>query len=195
LRPEAVLDSGQFAMASTQQDGSEDKVLLGRITGIYGLQGWVKVHSDTMPRENITGYKEWMLEQSGQWTNFRVIGGRPQGKTIVAQLDEVSTPEQASALIGAGIAVSRSAMPSLASGEYYWADLTGMKVRTVDGVDIGPVVRLFETGANDVVVIADERSDQAESGNEILVPWLVPDVITEVNMESRLITIDWDPDF
>jgi len=195
LQPEAGSDSGQFAMVLTQQEEPLGKVLLGRITGIYGLQGWVKIHSDTMPRENIIGYKEWMLEHSGQWTKVRVTGGRPQGKTIVAQLDGVSTPEQASALIGASIAVGRSAMPPLAAGEYYWADLTGMKVRTVDGVNVGPVVRLFETGANDVVVIADERSDQEESGNEILVPWLVPDVITEVDMESRLITIDWDPDF
>lgn len=182
-------------MTSSQQEDPAEKVLLGRITGIYGLQGWVKVHSDTMPRENITGYKEWLLEQSGQWSSVTVTGGRPQGKTIVAQLAGISTPEQASELIGAAIAVQRTQMPSLSAGEYYWADLTGMKVKTVDGVEVGSVVRLFETGANDVVVITDERSEQTESNIEILVPWLVPDVITDVDMESRTITIDWDPDF
>ena len=58
---------------------------------------------------------------------------------------------------------------------------------------IGPVDRLFETGANDVMVVTDHRDDR--SAKEVLVPWLVPDVITEVDMENSIITIDWDPDF
>lgn len=184
-----------MSSSDTQIHAHGEKVLLGKINGIYGLKGWVKVHSDTLPRENITSYKEWLLELGGEWSSVAVVSGRPQGKTIVAQLDGVSTPEQASRLIGAPIAVQRSAMPKLAEGEYYWADLTGMQVNTVNGEKIGTIIRLFETGANDVVVVADERSDQSTSCSEILVPWLVPDVITEVNMESRLITIDWDPDF
>ncbi|MGQ7842914.1 ribosome maturation factor RimM [Granulosicoccus sp. 3-233] len=171
-----------------------DRVLLGHITGVYGLKGWVKVHSDTNPRDNIVTYKSWWLEQRGNWTQVRMLQGRPQGKTIIAQLEGVDTPEGAHALIGATIAVSRAALPEPAEGEYYWADLIGMQVRTVEGVQIGPVERLFETGANDVVVISDER-EETEGSSEVLVPWLVPDVITEVNSKDRIITIDWDPDF
>lgn len=182
-------------MCPSDDSDQAEKVLLGKVTGVYGLKGWVKVHSDTLPRENIIHYRQWMMERGGEWSVVGVTGGRPQGKTIVAQLEGVSTPEEAGGYIGASIAVLRSAMPALAEGEYYWADLTGMHVVTVEGVDIGKVVRLFETGANDVVVIADERGDPTTSGSEILVPWLVPDVITDVNMESRVVTIDWDPDF
>jgi len=182
------------AVSDSLPDRPAERILLGHITGVSGLQGWVKVHSDTSPRSNIVAYKSWQLEQSGQWAEVKVLGGRPQGKTIVAQLEGVSTPEQASELIGARIAVSRSALPQLEPGEYYWADLTGMHVRTVDGKDIGPVNRLFETGANDVVVISDHRVEQ-QGCNEVLVPWLVPDVITDVDVKNRVITIDWDPDF
>ena len=159
------------------------------------------MHSDTSPRENITAYSVWWLQQSGDWRKVRVLGGRPQGKTIVAQIEGFDSPEQSSKLIGAKIAVERDALPELAEGEFYWADLTGMQVRTVDDVAIGPVSRLFETGANDVVVITDERevavteNDASSVSREVLVPWLVPDVIKEVNMESGVITIDWDPDF
>ncbi len=174
---------------------TENKVILGRITGIFGLQGWVKVHSDTNPRENITGYKSWWLKQDGSWRQWQVTGGRPQGKTIVAQLKGISTPEQGSALIGATIAVDRDDMPTLSPGEYYWADLEGMQVRTVDGIDVGVVARLFETGANDVLVVTDQREGHAGKGKEVLVPWLVPDVVTEVDNENRMITVDWDPDF
>lgn len=187
-------DPNPLAVATLAAD-SADRVQLGRITGTYGLQGWVKVHSDTSPRENITTYKRWWLEQSGQSRQVVVKSGRPQGKTIVAQLEGVGSVEEASALVGADISVERTAMPALADGEYYWTDLTGVHVRTLDGVDVGPVVRLFETGANDVVVVADRRPGVEGSNREVLVPWLVPDVITEVDLERRVITVDWDPDF
>ena len=182
------------AVSDSLSDSPVERILLGHITGVSGLQGWVKVHSDTNPRDNIVAYKAWSLEQSGTWSEIKVLGGRPQGKTIVAQLEGISSPEQASGLIGAKIAVRRSALPELGSGEYYWADLTGMHVKTVDGMAIGPVNRLFETGANDVVVIDDHRGEQ-QGSKEVLVPWLVPDVITDIDVKNRIITIDWDPDF
>ena len=181
-------------VSETLSGSPTERILLGHITGVSGLQGWVKVHSDTNPRSNIVAYKSWALEQSGTWTEVKVLGGRPQGKTIVAQLEGFSSSEQASALIGARIGVSRSALPELGDGEYYWADLVGMHVKTLGGVNIGLVSRLFETGANDVVVIDDHRGDKHDS-REVLVPWLVPDVITDVDMSNRIITIDWDPDF
>lgn len=175
-------------------DESSQRVLLGHITGISGLKGWVKVHSDTRPRENIIKYPLWWLERRGEWSAVKVLSARPQGKTIVAHLEGVDSPEEGSLLIGAKIAVPRNDMPKPAEGEYYWADLTGMLVRTVDSVEVGPVVRLFETGANDVMVVSDTRTELAGS-KEILVPWLLPDVITDVDMDNRIITVDWDPDF
>lgn len=194
------------------REGSQ-RILLGHITGVSGLKGWVKVHSDTHPRENIFTYASWWLEQAGDWSQVNVADGRPQGKTLVVQIEGISSPEQASLLIGAKIAVDRQSMPALSPGEYYWSDLTGMGVRTSDGTQIGTVSRLFETGANDVLVVSDERhvkgvakdqgEDSKEAGKpaksgavkEVLVPWLVPSVITEVDMDNRIITVDWDPDF
>ena len=193
-------------------DNSQERISLGHVTGVSGLKGWIKVHSDTNPRENIVSYPSWWLEQSGQWRKVVVMEGRPQGKTIVARIEGVATPEQASALIGARITVDRDAMPALGEGEFYWTDLVGMQVHTVDGVHIGTANRLFETGANDVLVVTDERQVHAEdlpdaagestsgkkgkgAGKEVLVPWLVPDVIREVDMEKGTILVDWDPDF
>ncbi|MFK7855597.1 MAG: ribosome maturation factor RimM [Granulosicoccus sp.] len=182
------------AVSESLPDSPAERIMLGHITGVSGLQGWVKVHSDTSPRNNIVAYRSWWLEQSGQWSEVKVLGGRPQGKTIVAHIEGVTSPEQAGVLIGARIAVKRSDLPVLGSGEYYWADLIGMQVKTIEGNFIGPVNRLFETGANDVVVIDDHR-ELNSSAKEVLVPWLVPDVITDVDMKNRTITIDWDPDF
>ena len=181
-----------------------DRILLGHITAISGLKGWVKVHSDTDPRENIVSYTRWWLERSGQWQQVKVLEGRPQGKTIVAKIGGVDNPEQASAYIGCRIAVERDELPALPAGEFYWTDLVGKQVKTRDGVFVGQVVRMFETGANDVMVVSDQREQQergntdgagAAVGNEILVPWLVPDVITDIDLDSGVISIDWDPDF
>lgn len=195
-------------------DNSQERISLGHVTGVSGLKGLVKVHSDTNPRENIVSYPSWWLEQSGQWRQVVVVEGRPQGKTIVARIEGIATPEQASTLIGAKIAVDRHAMPALSDGEFYWADLVGMQVHTVEGIHVGTACRLFETGANDVLVVTDERqlgdkessvvTDESDSGKagkrkgavpEVLVPWLVPDVIRDVDMQNNRILIDWDPDF
>jgi len=197
---------------------ADHKILLGHITGVHGLKGWVKVHSDTNPRLNIVQYSRWWLRKTNsasplsKWVD--VLEGRAQGKTIIARLDGVETPEQARLYTGATVAVPRDAMPALKQGEYYWTDLVGMQVQLLDGTQIGPVSRLFETGANDVMVVDDCRqvheeiieyknsvrknksgSQHASRSREVLVPWSVPEVITEVDMHNKIITIDWDPDF
>ena len=71
--------------------------------------------------------------------------------------------------------------------EYYWADLIGMDVVTVDGVMLGKVDHLFETGANDVLVVQGER--------ERLLPWVLHDFIKAVSLDDKRITVDWDPEF
>ena len=175
-------------------------VTLGRVTAASGLRGWVKVHSDTEPRENIVGYAAWLLRPDGAraaaagWREVRVLDGRPQGKTIVARLEGIEDRDAAEALVGSTVAVPRAALPPAAEDEFYWTDLVGMDVVTADGAALGPVDRLFETGANDVLVVTDAR-DGAKPGAEVLVPWVRPDVIVEVDAAARRIVIDWDPDF
>ena len=180
--------------------GSDDAntVTLGRITSVSGLKGWVKVHSDTEPRDNIVRFDAWLLRPEGRaagdWREVRVLDGRYQGKTVVARLEGVEDRDAAGALVGSTVAVRRSALPPADPDEFYWTDLVGMDVVTVDGTRIGPVDRLFETGANDVLVATDAR-DGARPGAEVLVPWVRPDVIVEVDAAARRITVDWDPDF
>lgn len=181
-------------------DGTLDEegiplVTLGRITAHHGLKGWLKIHSDTDPRENITRYSRWWLRQGhGAWRAVDVLEGRVQGKTIVARLDGIHDRDDATPLIGSEVAVRRDELPPARPGEYYWTDLVGLGVETVDGTRLGTVVRLFETGANDVVIVDDER-EGAKPGTEILIPWVRPDVVVEVDTVIGRITVDWDPDY
>lgn len=180
------------------QDDSEDNyVVLGKIIGFFGVKGWVKVHSDTNPRENIVAYSQWWLgdTKTKQRVAIKVRSGKRSGKNVVARLDGVESREQAEGFIGKDIAVPRAMLPKLDSSEIYWTDLIGCTVEQLQGGVIGPVDRLFETGANDVMVVIDHRPDSATLNGEILVPWLRPSVITMVDLETRRIVVDWDPDF
>jgi 16S rRNA processing protein RimM len=163
-------------------------VILGRVSGLYGVRGWVKVHSDTDPRDNIVGYSPWYLNRGKGWEVCELDGGRAHGKTVVVKLSGCEDRDAAAEWIGSVIAVRRDQLDDrLEAGEYYWTDLEGLEVVTVDGVALGRVDHLFETGANDVMVVKGDR--------ERLVPYLWEQVVKEVNLEDRRMVVDWDPEF
>ncbi|MEX0731651.1 MAG: ribosome maturation factor RimM [Aquisalimonadaceae bacterium] len=162
-------------------------ITIGRISGIHGVAGWVKIRSDTQPRDNILTYPRWLVRREGQWQEMVLVEGRMQGKGIVAALQGVNDREQARELMGADIALPRDALPPLPEGEYYWADLEGLEVITVDGVALGRLHHLIETGANDVMVVRGDR--------ERLIPMVIGQYVTRVDLAQGLIEVDWDPDF
>ncbi|MDD3518619.1 MAG: ribosome maturation factor RimM [Chromatiales bacterium] len=165
----------------------QDMVVLGRITGLFGIRGWVKVFSHTAPRDNIVRYDPLYVRRGQEWRAMHVADGQAQGKGVVLRLDGFDDRDAAASLIGADLAVRREQLAPLESGEYYWADLEGLRVSNLQGVDFGTVDHLFETGANDVLVVKGER--------ERLIPFLRGSVIHEIDLERREMKVDWDPDF
>ena len=143
---------------TTQAEGDERFVTLGRVSGAHGIRGWVKVHSETSPRGNIFGYTPWTLVRDGNRETRDVEDGRVQGKAVVVKLAGCDDRDAAEDLAGAEILVNREQLPATTRpGEYYWADLVGLEVFTLDGTVLGRIERLFETGANDVIVVKGER--------------------------------------
>jgi 16S rRNA processing protein RimM len=117
-----------------------------------------------------------------------VAAGRAHGKILVARLEGCDDRDAAEALVGYEIQVPRSRLPDdLAPGEYYWADLVGLRVETLGGVELGRIARLFETGANDVIVVEGKR--------ERLLPYVWQQVVREVDLGAGVMRVDWDPDF
>lgn len=165
---------------------AEEWVVLGEISGVFGVRGWVKIYSHTSPRTNILDYPVWYLKKSGQWVACKLLNGRAQGKGVVAQLESCQDRDQAAELIKTAIAIPRNQLPEIGLGEFYWNDLEGLSVVTESGVDLGTVESLFETGANDVMVVKGER--------QRLLPF-THDAIKDVDLAGGLITVDWDPDF
>ena len=160
---------------------------MGRVSGAYGVRGWLRVRSDCEPAEQLLGYSTWRLKTSEGWRNHALEAGKPHRNGLVVKLAAVDDRERARALVGADIAVERSELPALDEGEYYWADLIGLAVTTRDGESLGRVTGLMATGANDVLVVEGER--------ERLVPFIEDQVVLAVDMRARRIEVDWDPDF
>lgn len=165
------------------------RVLVGRIVGLYGVQGWLKIESWTEPRTKIFDYQPWQLDTAaGVTTDVAGVKGRPQGKGLIATLPNVDDREQAAGLVGQDIYVNRAQLPAPAKGEYYWVDLEGLEVVTVEGVALGRVSHVFATGANDVVVVKD-------STRERLVPFVQGSYVQSVDLAEGRMVVDWDPEF
>jgi 16S rRNA processing protein RimM len=166
-------------------NSAQNLVALGYIAAVHGIKGWVKVHSWTRPMEAILDYQPWLLGEDK--APVKIVDGRKQGKGVAALLPGFQTREDAVTLVGTQIFVSRDQMPATEADEYYWSDLEGLDVHTTEGQVLGRVERLMETGANDVLVIRGNR--------EHLVPFIQGQYVKRVDLEARLIEVDWDPEF
>jgi 16S rRNA processing protein RimM len=145
------------------------------------------VFSYTRPRDNIVHYRPWYLNREGEWQEHELSEGRQHGKGVVARLAGCEDRDAASRLIGAEIGVRREQLPAAQPGEYYWSDLQGLEVVTLQGESLGTVDHLLETGANDVLVVTGER--------ERLIPFVLGQVVDDVDLARGEIRVDWDRDF
>lgn len=163
-----------------------ESVVLGRIAGLFGVKGWVKVFSYTEPREAVLQYKHCLLRQDGSLRELRLAEGKRHGKSVIVRIDGIDDRDAAAALIGAELVVGRDALPETAPGEYYWRDLEGLRVLGNDGRELGTVAYLLETGANDVLVVQGDK--------ERLIPFLQDTVIQDVDLAAGTISVDWEWD-
>jgi 16S rRNA processing protein RimM len=162
-------------------------VTLGTINGVYGVKGWVKVYSYTSPIENILNYKTWQLCKNNQNKAVRLEGGKKHGKGIIAKLEGYDDRNAVEILLKSEIKVARDSLPELPEGEYYWGDLQGLQVTNMANINFGKVDHLFETGANDVMVVKGEK--------ERLIPFVQDIYIKDINLHDKTMLVDWPEDF
>jgi len=160
--------------------------VLGRVSGVFGVKGWVKVFSYTDPREAILDYDGLLLGTEGEWQPANVAEGQRHGKTVVVRIVGFDDRDQAATLIGSKIGVERGALPETEEGHYYWSDIEGLEVRRKDGSVLGKLSHLLETGAHDVMVIKGD--------SEYLIPFVNNEVVVDVDLAAGVITVDWEWD-
>lgn len=162
-------------------------VTLGRVSGVFGIKGWVRVQSYTEPRDNIVNFGVWTLRRQASLRVFELESGQGHSGNVVAKLRGIDDRDAAREWLGADIVVERAQLPPVESGEFYWTDLEGLEVRNTAGDVLGRVERLLATGGNDVLVLGGEP--------ERLIPFILDTVIKRVDLDERQIVVDWSLDY
>lgn len=171
-----------------------DPVTAGRITGVHGVKGWVKIRSFTEPPENLFSYRPWWISDRDGWRKIDVDHCRPRQSGLVAHINGIDDRDAAQALCQRDVLVERGGFPRLGSGDYYWHDLMGLAVYSLVGgerVPLGRVTALIETGANDVLVVT---GSDGPGKRERLIPYADP-FLRRVDLGQAEIEVDWDPEF
>lgn len=162
-------------------------VTLGRVSGVFGVKGWLKVQSYTEPRDNIASFAMWTLRMNGADRLFDLEDGYSHAGSVVAKLRGLDDRDRAREWVGAEIVIERERLPATAANEFYWADLEGLEVRTEAGEVLGKVDHMLATGANDVLVLGGSP--------ERLIPFVVGRVVKSVDLAAQVIVVDWSPDY
>jgi 16S rRNA processing protein RimM len=164
-------------------------VVVGRIQAPYGIKGWVHVASFTDPKDNILTYRPWLLRRGDQgvWHEAEVDEVRNHKQGFVARFRSIEDRTAAELVKGRWIGVPESEFPAAEGDEYYWRDLIDLVVVDLSGQTIGRVAGLMETGAHDVLVVADD------TGDETLIPFH-RQYVREVDRASGQIRVDWQAD-
>ena len=173
-------------LVSSAPHSNEKKLLVGKINGFFGLQGWVKVFSYTKPRVNILNYSPWSIDVDGELQKIEIKNGREQSKTIVAHISGIDTREDSQKLIGKDIYIDKEQLPELNEDQYYWHELIGFTVLNQNKESLGLVDYFVETGANNVLVVKGKK--------EHWIPYIEPYLVS-VDSKKKEIFVDWDKDF
>ena len=171
---------------------TDDLIVIGKIYSVHGVRGEVKVYSFTDPVANLLEYKTWTLRRDGSVKQVELVSGRGSDKFLVAKLKGLDDRDEARLLAGYEICVPRSLFPDLADGDYYWYQLEGLKVIDQAGQLLGKIDHLFETGANDVMVV--KPCTDSLDGRERLLPYTEQCVLS-IDLAAGEMRVDWDADF
>jgi len=163
------------------------RVVLGRVVGVHGLGGQLRVRYFGGAPENLMRLEAALLvecEDAAEAEPFevtQVIAGRRDEVRVT--LAGVANRESAERLRGKLVITDASQLEPLPEGEYYSYELVGCRVEAEDGLPIGTVREVWATGAVDVLVVEDEK------GAQQLIP-AMESQLREVDIEARRIVIE-----
>jgi 16S rRNA processing protein RimM len=165
-------------------------VVIGQIGAPYGVKGWMHVRSFLTSYSNLEGFSNWKvcLKSEEESKLIQVEKFKAHNDHYVAKLMNIEDRTTAASFTNWQIAIERDVLPELATGEYYCADLLGMAVYNKDGSNLGTVVDILATGANDVLIV---RNDSKEN----LIPYVMGTYILKVCLDRGEMQVAWDEGF
>lgn len=172
-----------------------DTVVVGRITAVFGVRGWVKLFSFTEKKEAIFDYQPWWVETAQGRQQLIVDDWKRHGDGLIVHIKGIDDRDIARSWCQQDVLVAKTELPTLVEGDFYWHQLEGMTVIShFEGQQfhLGKVTSLLETGANDVLVIAGDK--QSIDLEERLIPY-VPQFVSNIDLHNQTIDVLWDPGF
>jgi 16S rRNA processing protein RimM len=172
----------------------EDLVLVGHVTGAYGIHGWIRVKPYSADAEALLSARTWWLDKP-ELHDVEMLQAKTHGDEVVAHLMGITERNGAEALRGTAIQIRRSHFPPLEDDEFYWVDLIGLEVENVRGEALGVVSDLMDNGAHPILRVAPPQDPTLDRPRpELLIPF-VDQFIQAVDQAARKITVDWELDY
>ncbi len=181
-------------------------ITIGKVSGVHGIRGQVKIQSFTEPSSALLKYKDLYWNYNNHWQLMPVVKNslKANGHNFVANITDCHDRDEARKYQFVEIAVPRESLSKIDSeanpGEYYWADLEGLQVYTIyerlDGSKqyLGRIDQILATGSNDVLIVKPDQ-DAKPPGKEHLIPYLFGKYVLSVDLEDNSMIVDWDPEF
>lgn len=173
-------------------DFPADAVEVGRVLGAWGVKGWFKVQPFAADPQALFSSKRWYLRPpegpgAAPPPLLKITQSREHGGLVVAGAQEVPDRNAAEALKGARVFVGRASFPTAGTDEYYWVDLIGCDVVNREGVALGRVEDLLDTGAHSVLRVLLGEAER-------LIPFVAA-YVDSVDLGTRRIVVDWGLDY
>ncbi len=163
----------------------DDFLLIGKVVSVHGVNGNLKVCSFAesssvfQPDDRVL-----VRDRSGHEKERAVMHAKPHKRNILLSLRGIENCDDAKALVGAEIFIRKSKLPELDDGVYYWFEIIGLEVLTIDDRYLGCVESIIATGSNDVYVVKDPGKD-----SEILIPALET-VVDNIDLDAKTMWVD-----
>lgn len=160
----------------------DELIAVGKISGTHGIRGHLKVFSYSGNIESLQHSGTVLLKgKNGLLHEHRIKGVSAHAGGFILSLDDFDDINQVLSLVGSELCLKRSQLPETAEDEYYWRDLIGLSVVTNQGVELGRIADIFETGSSDIYVVRN-------ADKEYLIP-AIADVISQVDIPGNKMVI------
>jgi 16S rRNA processing protein RimM len=158
-----------------------DWVCVAAVASAHGVRGALRLRCFTERPEDVAGYGPVFDKDGGRRFEFEVIG--PARGGVLVRAPGIDDRDAADALRGKELFVPRSALPALASDEFYCRDLEGMDAMRADGSRLGVVRSVENFGAGDLIEV------EADDGQRLSLPF-TREVVPSIDLERGCLVIE-----
>ena len=156
---------------------------IGKVVGTHGIKGYLRVFPYAESTATFAPGKLLALRRKDRLVvTLGIEVARPHKRGILLALEGITTLDAAKELAGCELCIDKATLPKPEEGTFYWFQIIGLEVFTVDNRRLGRVETIFPTGSNDVYVVRDRKK-------EILIP-ATDSVVVDIDLTQNVLRVD-----